>query len=768
MPVEIIKIIAFLSVIILNFSLGSLVLRRNPRNIVNQVFFLLQITFSLWGLSLLLYEYPIIFSHFFWIRATYIMVIGFVVLVFLFSFIFPRTAFQRVWPWAILTSFIYIAVSTLLLFFTNLWVIDVVTIPGKGIETILGPYYLWWYGFDWLITAWAGINFFIKSRQATSSGKLQMQYFWIGFASFGVSVGVFDVIIPVFWGTTRYFYLGAISNVFFSGAVAYIIIKHRFLDIRIALQETLIFLITGVLTGIVASVGAIIYWFAVGVNIRPGVFIVTFGVGFTFVLLHGRLLKLAKIIVANIFSQSIYDYQQVVKDLSHRFSIIIDLEQLAEVIIDTLTKALRVNRVGVLVWDSIEKSYQLEKSVGFDRHNDIFTIRHDFLATYLERHPQIIVLEELQRQIEEIKDITEKRLLEEISDRMRQIQASLIIPIINAGKLIGLVVLGDKKSGDPYTVQDTNILNTIANQASIAFENAMLYSQLSNLNQNLLKKVDEETAELQQKNQELKTANEELKSLDKMKDQLVAVTSHELKTPLSIAQNYLWMVINQAASQTKLDEKDRLRLRKSFSNLQNLTRLIDDILSVSKIEGGKLEIHPEIVHSEAVVNEVIEELKLKADQRGLTLSFAKPAKKLTIYTDPLRLKEVLTNLLSNAIKYTDKGGATVDLEKKDGQAVFSVTDTGRGIAAEHLDNIFKKFYREDTSLTASSAQAGGTGLGLYITKSILDLMQGKIWVKSKLGKGSVFSFSLPVKIPIAKARSKVLKKTFKGVYYRKE
>jgi signal transduction histidine kinase len=740
--IVLVKIIAVLLVAIFNFSLGIIIFRSNPKSKLNQSSASICFFFSLWCITLFLYEHPLIFTSFFWIKATYLVAVGFFVLEFWFSFLFPVTAFKKAWPYAIAYVIFYIFTSVWLLFFTNTWVIDVVRDPQKGLQTLIGNGYIVWIIIDWVLILWTPLNLYLKIKFINPLQRIQIKLFWIAFIIYGICVTIVDGVIPLVWHDTQYFFISALISLFYTGIVTYIIVRHRLMDVRIAFQGIIILALTTLLIGATIYIGAMTYWLIAGTPFKPEVLIVSIGIGFVLAIIHKYIVNVAKYIADKYFFQSVYDYKQVIGELSNNFSTIIDLNKLVGGIVDVLGKALKINRIGVLALDAIEKKYAIEKVVGFKGNDDISKFHEGGLLTsYLEKNSQVVVREEIRKKRDEISDADEKKILTEIIDKMEDIEASLIAPIVNAGELVGLIVLGDKKSGDPFTIQDINMLTTISSQAGIAFENAMLYDNLSALNKNLLKKVDEKTANLQK-------ANEDLKSLDKMKDQLIAVTSHELKTPLSNAKNYLWYVLNRPATETKLATADAEKLNKSLSNMQDLVKLIDNILNISRIEAGKLQVNlgrVEFEKIEEVIKRILEEFKLKLKIKNLKISYSKTQETLpAVFVDLMKFDEVLTNLVSNAAKYTDQGEIVVSVKKEGKVLVFAISDTGKGMGKEYLPHIFEKFSREDASLSASSSQVGGTGLGLYIAKSLVKRMGGEISVKSELGKGTVFSFTLPI------------------------
>jgi signal transduction histidine kinase len=341
------------------------------------------------------------------------------------------------------------------------------------------------------------------------------------------------------------------------------------------------------------------------------------------------------------------------------------------------------------------------------------------------------------KQITLAEEIEDENIRQELND----LDISILLPLLVGDKLHGYLILKEKKSGEIYSDQDIDLLQIFGPEVAVAIENAKAYEEIKQFNLTLQQKIDKATFDLQK-------ANEDLKSLDKMKDQLVAVTSHELQTPLSNAQNYLWYVLNRPAEGTKFSPADTEKLNKSLLGIQDLAKLIRNILNVSRIEAGKLQVslgNLEFAKIDEVIKKILDEFELKLKVKNLKISYLKTQEALpAVSVDLMKFEEVLTNLLSNAAKYTDQGEIVVSVKKEGKTLLFAVSDTGRGIGKEYLPHIFEKFSREDISLSASSSQAGGTGLGLYISKSLVKLMGGEISVKSELGKGTVFSFTLPI------------------------
>lgn len=238
--------------------------------------------------------------------------------------------------------------------------------------------------------------------------------------------------------------------------------------------------------------------------------------------------------------------------------------------------------------------------------------------------------------------------------------------------------------------------------------------------------------------EDLIDANEELKQVDKTKSEFLNMVSHELKTPLTAMLAHLEVLDGLKSNLTKQELESLEAVKRSCNQLRIL---ISNILEISRMESGKFELAKIDMNLKKLIDDVMKELKILAEQRGIKL-VSNIEKLPRIKADDTRLKEILNNLLTNAIKFTEKGTITVAAKKEKGNIAVSISDTGIGIAPEKMQNLFKKFYQVDSSL---GRRYGGTGLGLAITKSLVEAHGGKITVKSELGKGTTFSFILPIK-----------------------
>jgi two-component system phosphate regulon sensor histidine kinase PhoR len=230
----------------------------------------------------------------------------------------------------------------------------------------------------------------------------------------------------------------------------------------------------------------------------------------------------------------------------------------------------------------------------------------------------------------------------------------------------------------------------------------------------------------------------ELRRLERVRRDFIANVSHEFKTPLTAIQGFGETLLNGALD----DRANRERFVEIIcEHARRLARLTDDLLKLSRIEAGRLELELRPIRVEALVNSCIETARLNAKSRGLEIFVDLQENVPAVRGDGAQLGEVLQNLVDNALQYTPSGGKIEVKARSNGHdVVFTVSDTGIGIPESDLERIFERFYRVDA---ARSREAGGTGLGLAIARHIVEAHGGRIWVESAIGQGSRFHFSIP-------------------------
>lgn len=320
-----------------------------------------------------------------------------------------------------------------------------------------------------------------------------------------------------------------------------------------------------------------------------------------------------------------------------------------------------------------------------------------------------------------------------------KIASNIVFPLLVRDHRIGVMVVSHKESIHMLSEYDWDLLQRLASIIGIALDNAILYNKVQETNQ-------------------------KLKVLDKLKDEFVSLASHELRTPMTAIKSYLWLFLED--NKTKITDQQVMYVERAYESTDRLINLVNDMLNVSRIESGRLIINKQYIDLVEIVKETVFEVTPIAKEQKKTVSFVPLEQSVVVYADKDKIKQVLLNLIGNSIKFTPDGGTIeVGIAVQQPFAYVSVKDNGRGISQTDLTKLFKKFgVVGSTSVLTHSAQS--TGLGLYISKSIIGLHGGKVWAASDgEGKGSTFSFSLPVakanitkQIPLAQGTSEPVPK----------
>ncbi|GAB4248971.1 ATP-binding protein [Deferrisoma sp.] len=316
-------------------------------------------------------------------------------------------------------------------------------------------------------------------------------------------------------------------------------------------------------------------------------------------------------------------------------------------------------------------------------------------------------------------------------------------PIVHEHQVIGVLVAGSSRRKGYFSEKFVEAFEALATELALALANARLYEEIRELNRTLEEKVRERTRELEE-------ANRNLQELDRLKSEFLANMSHELRTPMNSILGYTQLVLDEVDG--PLTDEQRKSLERVEKNARHLLKLINDILDLSKIEAGRMELELHRFDLGSLAEEVAEDQRTMAEAKNLRLVVRREEGDLRVVADPNKIREVLNNLVNNAIKFTDAGRVTIRVRPEpratDGVAV-DVEDTGIGIPEDGLAVIFEAFKQLDGSTTRAH---GGTGLGLSIAKRLVELHGGEITVVSRVGEGSCFTVWLPREGPEATPR----------------
>ncbi|MCL7412996.1 MAG: ATP-binding protein [ANME-2 cluster archaeon] len=327
----------------------------------------------------------------------------------------------------------------------------------------------------------------------------------------------------------------------------------------------------------------------------------------------------------------------------------------------------------------------------------------------------------------------------------------ITLQLRSTGKVIGLIDM----MVSPYREMDSDevsLLEKMGVQVGMALENLLIYEALQaevaehEQSEKELKKyrdsledlVEERSIQLQIASKELHEANISLQELDKLKTMFLASMSHEVRTPLTSIIGFTDIILKGMSGD--ITDEQRNQLTMVFNSGQHLLGLINDLLDVSKIEAGKIGLNPESFLLDEDVSEVCGSLEKMATDKGLKFS-VNVQPDVLLFHDKQRFNQILINLIGNAIKFTNKGSIDISGKQIGDDIHISVKDTGIGIREEDMPRLFKPFAKIHMNTDQTTE---GTGLGLYLCKKLVDMMDGEIWAESEFKKGSEFTFKIPV------------------------
>jgi signal transduction histidine kinase len=428
------------------------------------------------------------------------------------------------------------------------------------------------------------------------------------------------------------------------------------------------------------------------------------------------------------FYQRRYKYRHTLLNLSEALSTVLRLDELGETLLTQLNEVLQPEFAALLLRRGSE--HQIYRQAG-------------------DRGKLSAALRELD--VESIRDRPE-----------RIIDSNLAIPLVSKGNLVGAILLGGKLSGKRYNAEDISLMEILSHQTAISIENAIIYERLRervNFMEEAYNRLVEtfrrsnpeltppEKPALEEEDiisqldmiaEALVRSSERLRALDELKSQFLSNVSHELRTPLTSIKGYADNLLDGVVGE--LDERQRRYMERISQTSEWLVKMINDLLNLSRIEAGRIEFNPTNLSLYSLMEEMVFEFTNMTRKKGVSLSLNCPSD-LSVFADGDKLREIITNLVDNAIKFTPSGGeVTLQAEDREKYVDISVEDTGIGIPPESVDEIFDRFHQVQRKERGSRE---GTGIGLAIVKSLVELHGGNVTVQSEIGKGSRFTVALP-------------------------
>ncbi|MCQ9207984.1 MAG: HAMP domain-containing histidine kinase [Omnitrophica bacterium] len=415
---------------------------------------------------------------------------------------------------------------------------------------------------------------------------------------------------------------------------------------------------------------------------------------------------------------SLYTLHKLSKAISSTF----DAEKLFSQIDKSFISELGFDKGLIVLASRDERETSLPVAVGYNSEEEEEIRKQLVHKNILNRIQQPLLVDKAQ-----LLDKEKKELLQ-----IFNLASFCIVPIISQEAKLGLIVVGSEAPYAHLTEGDLETLSILAGQIAGGMENARLYEELWRSHQELEQRVTQRT-------KELALANEKLQKIDKLKSEFVSAVSHELRTPLTSIKGYAAILMAGKLGEVPAPVKERLDKINKHSD--SLAKLVNDLLDISRIESGRVEMKLERLNLEDIVEAVADIMAPQMKEKKIKLAIDIPQKISACLADMTQMERVLVNLLGNAIKFTpDEGKISINIKQKKDFLQVDIRDSGIGIAEDDLAKIFEEFYRVDNAI---NQKVKGTGLGLSLVKQIVEAHKGRIWANAQPDKGTTFSFTIP-------------------------
>jgi len=705
---------------IANLVLGLSIFLRNPQRLINKIFAFLSFSIIFWTTANYLADnsnsdLALPFS-----RITFIGGVFIVFAILSLSRYFPN---ERVLK-ATLIDKVQLGLATIVsLLSLSPWIVESATLESSGANLTVGPLYVFYiiYIIQALVTLL--YNFRVQIKKASSAlQKNQIRLLLTGLLLYAFFAITANLILPLIidnWTSSRF---GPIFSFFLVGVTGYTIVKHRLFDIRLAVTRSVAYLLSLVIFagayGLIVF-GASRFIFRIELpflaqlllSAATGVAALTFS----------RLKYFFDRFTNRLFYRDAYDAQDFFNAFNKALVSSADLDGLLNSTSDVIVRYLKAQHCLIDIKDGSE-GYHLKNTQGKLPKSVADLVRKSISGM----SQTVIVADELIAEHEKLGRILIENDIE--------ILVRLGTDYTKNHKDLGYILLGSKKSGNPYTNEDMKVMEAAANELVVAVQNALRFEEIRSFNRTLQVKVDEAT-------RELRRTNTELLQLDEAKDEFVSMASHQLRTPLTSVKGYISMVLEGDAG--KISTMQRQLLSEAFTSSERMVHLINDFLNVSRLQTGKFMIEARPVDLSKIVSQEVESLQTTAHAHDLKIRFHRPSYFPMLYLDESKIRQVLMNFIDNAIYYSHEDTIiTVELTIVDGFAVVEVHDTGIGVPAAEQSHLFTKFFR---AANARRQRPDGTGVGLFLAKKVIDAHGGTIIFRSVEGEGSTFGFRLPIK-----------------------
>lgn len=715
-------IVYFISVVS-TLLLGSFVFFQNPKEKINKTFGSFILSILGWQISLFLfYQVSDPLSVYWFGKINFVFAELLALSLFFLCYFFPKVHIRVEKEYLMIATIITFLLASVTLF--TPFVVQSEIITGVRERTTVFGFLYSFFVLHFVLFTIGGIALlFIKFKKLTGLYKLQTQYLLLGFF-IGITIGtITNIVFPLIFKVYIFQQFGLIAPLIFVLFTSYAIVKHRLLDVQLLVTRTISYSFLLLILGGVFSTGLFVagrHLFGTN-DIGQNIFFSTI-LALLLAYLFQPLRNILENVTDKFFYKGQYKLQEVLSKLNKTLVSTYLVKDLLNNIVTLITSEIKVSNCQIFLMDDDRIRLYVSKGLSLPK-------------TPLSGAELSTIIKQIGHQKLLFENIGENHL----KSLMRTSNTKAIFPLRTKDNFIGLLLVGDKLSGGILRDQDIKLLELFTPELSLAIQNAEAFDEISNFNLTLKDEVERAT-------EKLKAANERLKELDQVKDEFVSIASHELRTPLTSIRNYQWMLLNNKGG--KLTEKQRYYTERSYQSTNRLTKLVTDMLNVSRIDSGRLLLDVSKLQLPEMTKDILVELHEKIKEKNIKIIHQHTGEKSlpAVLADADKIKEVIINLIYNALKFTpEKGKIEISYKHEKALVKMMIKDTGIGIDKTYLPSLFTKFGFVKDSLQSNHPSTESTGLGLYISKSIVELHGGKIWAESEgLNQGTTFIFTLPV------------------------
>jgi signal transduction histidine kinase len=584
---------------------------------------------------------------------------------------------------------------------------------------------------------------FIGRYQTEKNSRFYFRYALLGIILYSFVALIFNLMFPAIFGVTGFSLLGSLAAIIPQVAIVYSLITTRPYTIKYILGSTGYVLLRAAIFYLVFYLVAIIEsGFFESIFSKEsyivGVFI---AIGFSIVTVYTEKL-IKRYFESHIIYNNSLSPDSVRDELVKKIASELDINKIVSQIVTVLSENFEINGVGINIYEW-ETNKEISKyNSGLEVDADINNLKWT-LTKLTELNRKVILNKESDLLSVENHEFN---FLREFLDENK---IEILISIYKPNEYFGYFALQSKKSEEPYTKEDIDLLKNINESLMLDISRSVLYKKVQDFNTLLNLRVEEATKELRESNIELADA------LKKEKD-MVDVFSHELRTPAGTARNALQM-IEMLAGQNLTPEDFSNKVKKytkmGVENIRRLANIINRMLNASMLDSGILHLKPSQANLLELITKSYNEYLEKAKSKNLELKLQLPSTPVVMTIDVDVVKDIIDNLIDNAIKYTTIGSIDISVEVVENFVRLTVKDTGEGIPPEEIPKLGQMYYRVDNYLEGSGKNGmtllrpNGPGIGLFTIKGFLSLMNGRLEIYSEgKGKGSTFIVHFPIKL----------------------